>query len=134
MTDKSKVKTTCVIPVVLSTGLCPMKTEEDMYVCDVSLGSGFRRILAPSTLGALLGFERWQSANKDLPLGSVKYHLGSIGGVEASRIEVVFDGISPSRFGATSWSFGDVRTSVGSVVVGKMMWLVAWCVHGCFGC
>ena len=26
-------------------------------------------------------------------------------GVEASRIEVVLDGVSPSRFGATSWSF-----------------------------
>ena len=38
-------------------------------------------------LRALLGFERWQYANKGLPLGSVKDHLGSIGGVEASRIE-----------------------------------------------
>ena len=56
-------------------------------------------------LRAVLGFERWQSANKGLPLGSVKDHLGSIGGVEASRIDVVLDGISPSRFGATSWSF-----------------------------
>ena len=28
---------------------------------------------------------------------------------------------------------GDVRTSVGGVVVGEMMRLVAWCVHGCFG-
>ena len=35
-------------------------------------------------LRALLGFERWLSANKGLPLGSVKDHLGSIGGVEAS--------------------------------------------------
>ena len=26
-------------------------------------------------------FERWQSANKGLPLGSVEYHLGSIVGV-----------------------------------------------------
>ena len=42
-------------------------------------------------LRALLGFERWQSANKELPLGSVKDHLGSIGGVEASRIEIVLD-------------------------------------------
>ena len=44
-------------------------------------------------LRALLGFERWQSANKSLPLGSVKDHLGSIGGVEASIIiiEVVLD-------------------------------------------
>ena len=30
---------------------------------------------------------RWQSANKGLPLGSVKDHLGSIGVVEASRME-----------------------------------------------
>ena len=36
-------------------------------------------------LRALLGFERWQSANKGLPLGSVKDHLGSIGGVKANR-------------------------------------------------
>ena len=50
-------------------------------------------------------FERWQSANKCLPQGSVKDHLGSIGGVDDSRIEVVLDGISPSSFGATSWSF-----------------------------
>ena len=42
-------------------------------------------------LRALLGFERRQSANKGLPLGSVKVHLGSIGGVEASRIEIVLD-------------------------------------------
>ncbi len=32
-------------------------------------------------LRAFLGFDRWQSANKGTPLGSVKYHLGSIGGV-----------------------------------------------------
>ena len=32
-------------------------------------------------LRALLGFERCQSSNKGLPLGSVKDHLGSIGGV-----------------------------------------------------
>ena len=42
-------------------------------------------------LRAMLGFERWQSANKDLPLVSVKDHLGSIDGVEASIMEVVFD-------------------------------------------
>ena len=43
-------------------------------------------------LRALLGFERRQSANKGLPLGSVKDHLGGIGGVEASRIiEIVLD-------------------------------------------
>ena len=29
---------------------------------------------------------------------------------------------------------GYVRTSVGGVVVGEMMQLVAWCVHGYFGC
>ena len=39
----------------------------------------------------MLGFERWQSANKGLPLGSVIYHLGSIDGVEASRMKVAFD-------------------------------------------
>ena len=54
---------------------------------------------------AFLGFERWQSAHKGFPLGSVTYHLGSIGGVEASRMEVVLDGISPSSFWGTSWSF-----------------------------
>ena len=49
-------------------------------------------------LRALQGFEHWQSiiSNKGLPLGSVKDHPGSIGGVDASRIEVVLDGISPS--------------------------------------
>ena len=26
------------------------------------------------------------------------------------------------------------RTSAGGVVVGGMMLLVAWCVHGCFDC
>ena len=45
-----------------------------------------------------------QSANKGLPLGSVKYHLSSIGGVEESRIEIVLDSISPSSFGAASRS------------------------------
>ena len=29
---------------------------------------------------------------------------------------------------------GDVQTSVGGVVVVWMMQLVAWCVHGCYGC
>ena len=29
---------------------------------------------------------------------------------------------------------GDVRSSAGGVVVEGMMLLVAWCVHGCFGC
>ena len=33
----------------------------------------------------------WQSVNKCHPLGSVNYHLGSIDGVEASRVEVVLD-------------------------------------------
>ena len=56
-------------------------------------------------LKALLGFERWQSTKKGLPLRSVKDNLGSIGDVEASRIEVALDGISPSSFGATSWYF-----------------------------
>ena len=37
----------------------------------------------------MLGFERWQSANKGLPLGSVIDHLGGIDVVEASRVEVV---------------------------------------------
>ena len=27
----------------------------------------------------------------------------------------------------------DVQTSVGSIVVGEMMQLVAWCVHGSYG-
>ena len=38
------------------------------------------------------------------------------------------------RTGKEDGSGGDVRTSVGSVVVGEMMRLVAWCIHGCFGC
>ena len=38
-------------------------------------------------LRTMLGFERCKSANKGLPLGSVLDHLGSIDGVEASRIE-----------------------------------------------
>ena len=42
-------------------------------------------------LRAMLGFERWQSANKGLPLGSVIDQLGGIDWVEASRMEVVFD-------------------------------------------
>ena len=29
---------------------------------------------------------------------------------------------------------GDVQTSVGGIVVGGMMLLVAWCIPGCFGC
>ena len=52
-------------------------------------------------LRAFLGFDSWQSANKGIPLGSVKYHLGSIGGVDATSMEVVFDVISPSSCGAT---------------------------------
>ena len=31
-------------------------------------------------------------------------------------------------------SGGDVQTTVSGVVVGVMMQLVAWCVHGCYGC
>ena len=42
-------------------------------------------------LDLLALLERRQSANKGLPLGLVKDHLGSIGGVEASRIEIVLD-------------------------------------------
>ena len=42
-------------------------------------------------LRAMLGFERRQSANKGLPLGSVIDQLGGIDGVETSRMEVVFD-------------------------------------------
>ena len=42
-------------------------------------------------LRAMLGFERWQSANKGLPLVSVIDHLGGIDGVEASRMEIMFD-------------------------------------------
>ena len=62
-------------------------------------------------LRALLGFEHWQSIYKGLPLGVVKDHLGSIGGVEAGRMDVVLDGISPSSFGATSWSFPSMNVS-----------------------
>ena len=53
----------------------------------------------------MLGFERWQSAQKGLPRGSVIDHLGSIDGFEASRMEVVFYWISPSGLGVASWSF-----------------------------
>ena len=62
----------------------------------------------------MLGFGRWQSANKGLPLWSVIDHLGSIDGVEASRMKVVFDRISPFGFGAASWSLPtmDVRVEV----------------------
>ena len=43
-------------------------------------------------LRAMLGFERWQSKNKGLPLGSVIIdHLCGIDGVEASRMEIMFD-------------------------------------------
>ena len=35
-------------------------------------------------LRAMLGFERWQSGNKGLPLGSAIDHLCGIDGVEAS--------------------------------------------------
>ena len=42
-------------------------------------------------LRAMLGFERWQSANKGFPLEYVIDQLGGIDGVEASRMEVVFD-------------------------------------------
>ena len=46
-----------------------------------------------------------QPTNKDLPLGLFKYHVGSFGGVAASRMEIVLDGISPSSFEASPWSF-----------------------------
>ena len=54
---------------------------EDVVVCLLDL----------LDLRAMLGFERCQSANKGLPLGSVIDQLGGIDGVEASRMEVVFD-------------------------------------------
>ena len=60
----------------------------------------------------MLGFERWQSANKGLPLGSVIYNLGSIDGVEASIMKVVFVRISPSGFGAASWALPTMDVSV----------------------
>ena len=55
--------------------------------------------------------ERWQSANKGLTLGSVKYQLGSIDGVETSRVEVVLDWITTSGLGRPlgifqPWMFG----------------------------
>ena len=59
----------------------------------------FAKSLTLLYLRTLLGFERWQFSNKDLPMGSVKDHLGTIGGVEASRIEVVLEEISPSSLG-----------------------------------
>ena len=37
--------------------------------------------------------------------GSVKYHLGNIGGSEANRMEVVLDDISPSSYRVAPWSF-----------------------------
>ena len=50
---------------------------------------------------------------KGLPLGgAVKNHLGRIGGVEAIRMAVMFDGIGPSSFGATYWSFPSIHVSV----------------------
>ena len=47
-----------------------------------------------------------------LPLGSVVDHLGGIDGVEASRMEIMFD--RPSGFGAVSWSLPtmDVKVEV----------------------
>ena len=72
-------------------------------------------MLTECRVRAMLGFERWQSANKRLPLGVCLIpNLGSIDGVEASRMKVVFDRISPSGFGAASWSLPtmDVRVEV----------------------
>ena len=28
----------------------------------------------------------------------------------------------------------EMSKPVGGIVLGEMMWLVAWCVRGCFGC
>ena len=53
--------------------------------------SEVKAILDLLDLRAMLGFERWQSTNKGLPLGSVIDHLCGIDGVEASRMEIMFD-------------------------------------------
>ena len=45
------------------------------------------------------------SIHKNLPLRSVKDHLGKNGDVEASRMQVVYDRINPCSAGATSWFF-----------------------------
>ena len=47
--------------------------------------------LADKVLRAMLGFERWQSTNKGLLLGYVIDLLCGIDGVEASRMEIMFD-------------------------------------------
>ena len=65
--------------------------------------------MPPDKFDELLGFERWQSSNEGLPMGPVKDHLGSIGGVEANIIEVMLIGISPSNFGATYWSLPSIN-------------------------
>ena len=64
-----------------------------MYRWVKSVTALINLLLCSACTRALLGLERWQSANKGLPLGTVKDHLGSIGGVEASRIEVVLDNV-----------------------------------------
>ena len=58
---------------------------------NICSGRETHQILDLLDLRAMLGFERWQSANKGLPLGSVIYHLCGIDGVEASRMEIMFD-------------------------------------------
>ena len=55
-------------------------------------------------LRSLLGFVHWQCINNVHPLGSVKYHLGSIGGIDATGMEVKLDGITRSSSVATYWS------------------------------
>ena len=69
-------------------------------------------------------FESWEFINEGIPLGSDKDHQGSIGGVEASIIEVVLDGISPSSFGATSWSFPTMDVWLG--VIDSSYWERGW--------
>ena len=58
------------------------------------------------TCGRVFTRVRALAVRKQRPsTGSVKDHLGSIGVVEASRMEVVLDGISPPRFGGGLWVF-----------------------------
>ena len=51
MSDQSEVKTTYDV----STGLCPMKTEEDMYVCNISSRIGHINIEELFQNGSLFG-------------------------------------------------------------------------------
>ena len=75
------------------------------HFCWMVWGAGKFVVKTARVYRALLEFDRWQSINEGLPLRSVKYHLSSIGGVEASKMEVLLDGISPSSFGVTPWTF-----------------------------